>query len=289
VAISVSEWVWEHSESSHGSRLVLLAIARAIREDRVADGAWPSVAWLAGKTRLKERAVHLAIADLEKLGELRIVRNAGPKGCNLYHIVMVGTPAKFAPLQNLHPAENAGVQKTPPGASPQAEVREGAKNAPPAENAGVQKTPPGGAKNAPNKEVEPENSLSESSTYTDTRHADALFGAPEPQRGKRKATRAPASRIPDGFVVTPEMRDWAREKIPGYDIDAETEVFIDYWRGRGDARALKADWAATWRNWMRDNSKRPGPAVTGSRRAGHAPYRNPSDQSDYDLGFTDGR
>lgn len=156
MAISAWQWVLDHSESAHASRLVLLAIADDIREDRISDGAWPSVQRLMTRTRLKERAVQMAIADLEKLGELRVARNAGPKGCNLYHIVFPRTPAKYAPPQNMHPAEDAPPQSLRGDEFPQADGQKGANNAPPAENAGAQNLRDRGAKSAPEPDIEPE-------------------------------------------------------------------------------------------------------------------------------------
>lgn len=50
------------------------------------------------------------------------------------------------------------------------------------------------------------------------------------------------------FEVTEKMREWAREKVPGVDIESETEKFVDYWLAHGKRMA---DWTATWRNWMR--------------------------------------
>lgn len=88
----------------------------------------------------------------------------------------------------------------------------------------------------------------------------ALFGAskatkPAAKRGKA----ASGTRIPDDFAIDADMCKWAAEKIPGFDIDAETEIFIDYWRQRADSGALKADWIATWRTWMRRSAKNAPP------------------------------
>lgn len=98
--------------------------------------------------------------------------------------------------------------------------------------------------------------------------------APPPKPAKRRATR-----IPDDFTVTPEMRQWAAEHTPGVDIDHETAKFRDHAHANG--RTLK-DWTAGWRNWMRNAAKwQPGQrpplrAVSG----GHQPYRNPVDYGD---------
>lgn len=139
MAISVSTWVWEHSESRHGARLVLLKIADSMRTE--AGWAWPSVKELCGKTKLTERAVRAAISELEILGELEVQRNAAAGGCSRYRIraypckdctcIFCTPPANFAPpqsslLDGLEGADIAG-----------------------ADIAGVQKTTLGGANSAP--------------------------------------------------------------------------------------------------------------------------------------------
>lgn len=61
----------------------------------------------------------------------------------------------------------------------------------------------------------------------------------------------PAARkkkIPSPFLLTSEMRSWAAVSAPGVDLKTETEKFVDYWRGEAKT---KADWPATWRNWIR--------------------------------------
>lgn len=59
------------------------------------------------------------------------------------------------------------------------------------------------------------------------------------------------TRIPDHFAADDKMRAWAAKDAPAIDISEETERFVDYWRGRSGQIAIKADWPATWRNWMR--------------------------------------
>lgn len=66
----------------------------------------------------------------------------------------------------------------------------------------------------------------------------------EPSRG-----RAPASRIPDDFLLTPERRQFAEKEnlIPERTFDA----FRDYWVSLHGSKGLKLDWDATWRGWCR--------------------------------------
>lgn len=63
---------------------------------------------------------------------------------------------------------------------------------------------------------------------------------PEP-KAKRKTG------LPEPFNVSGEMRKWAVERAPAVILINETEKFVNYWRGNG---GTKADWIATWRNWM---------------------------------------
>lgn len=59
------------------------------------------------------------------------------------------------------------------------------------------------------------------------------------------------SRIREPFTISDEMRSWAATELQGFNVDAETTIFVDYWRAAAGARAVKADWVATWRLWMR--------------------------------------
>lgn len=76
-----------------------------------------------------------------------------------------------------------------------------------------------------------------------------------PASGRKRATR-----IPDDFRVTAEMVAWARENTPDVEGRYETEKFIDYWASKSGKDATKTDWERTWRNWMRKEQERVGPA-----------------------------
>lgn len=62
-----------------------------------------------------------------------------------------------------------------------------------------------------------------------------------------KATRATS--LPDDFVVTEEMTNWAfAEQFTYQDIKEQAALFRDHYKSNG--KPMK-DWLATWRNWMR--------------------------------------
>lgn len=73
-----------------------------------------------------------------------------------------------------------------------------------------------------------------------------------------KTKRKPAAKktkIPDQFMVSAEMRQWAAERCPAVDLRLTTEKFVNYWRAEAKT---KADWPATWRNWMLSEQEKAG-------------------------------
>lgn len=82
VSIQAMGWVLGHSQSEGSDRLVLLAIANHAD----ADGglAFPSVAMIGEEARVDRATVFRALARLEQLGELEIVRGRGRGMRNTY-------------------------------------------------------------------------------------------------------------------------------------------------------------------------------------------------------------
>ncbi len=68
----------------------------------------------------------------------------------------------------------------------------------------------------------------------------AVVTAPKPKRKTKSA-------LPNPFLLSTDMAKWARERAPAADLNLETEKFCNHWRAKGETRA---DWHATWRNWM---------------------------------------
>lgn len=68
------------------------------------------------------------------------------------------------------------------------------------------------------------------------------------------------SRLPDNFIM-PD--DWLqigkglRPELHDTEIKLAADSFIDYWHSATGAKACKADWLATWRNWIRSHWVKP--------------------------------
>lgn len=94
--------VWERSKHEGTSLLMLLAIADFADD---AGHAYPAVRTLAAKCRCGERNTQTILARLRKSGELEIRANEGPKGTNLYRVVLAEGVQKTAPLKNSAPVQ----------------------------------------------------------------------------------------------------------------------------------------------------------------------------------------
>lgn len=87
----------------------------------------------------------------------------------------------------------------------------------------------------------------------------------EPKGSPKKASRLPADwRLPRAWG------EWAlAEKLPEPDVRLEADKFRDYWHGESGQKAVKLDWLAVWRNWVRKaiadrrRAYRPMPSSTG--------------------------
>lgn len=105
---------------------------------------------------------------------------------------------------------------------------------------------------------------------------------------KTKATRG--TRIPADFTPSAEMVEWAKEKHPGVDLLTATDNFVDYWTAKAGAGATKADWAATWRVWIRNEAGRRSSGFKASPTALKGSqggvYRTPAQQAAHERGMS---
>lgn len=65
----------------------------------------------------------------------------------------------------------------------------------------------------------------------------------------KKITRG--SRIPDDWE--PDVSFALGEGLTDHDVKVEADKFRDYWIGKAGKDGVKANWNATWRNWIRNS------------------------------------
>jgi len=68
---------------------------------------------------------------------------------------------------------------------------------------------------------------------------------------KSKAPRKRGCRIPDDWKPDEVLVSWALIENPGIDLKKTIDSFTDYWRAKAGSAAVKLDWDATFRNWVR--------------------------------------
>ncbi len=69
-----------------------------------------------------------------------------------------------------------------------------------------------------------------------------------------RASPARGTRLSADWVLPSAWAEWARRECPDWTrerIQRVAEQFRDYWLAKAGADACKADWQATWRNWVR--------------------------------------
>lgn len=74
---------------------------------------------------------------------------------------------------------------------------------------------------------------------------------PSPIQKQEKPASPTGSRLPADWSLPADWKDWATKERPDVNAEREAASFADYWHGKPGADARKADWLATWRNWIR--------------------------------------
>ena len=99
--------VWDKSAHTGTDLLMLLALADYSDDD---GNSYPAVASLARKCRMKSRNANYVIKALQDSGELKVLKNEGPRGTNRYRIMLAQLGAskalqRVAPLQAIAPLQ----------------------------------------------------------------------------------------------------------------------------------------------------------------------------------------
>lgn len=71
------------------------------------------------------------------------------------------------------------------------------------------------------------------------------------QTPERVETRR-GSRLPPDWRMSPDQEAYCRENRPDLSPVKTAERFRDYWVSKAGKDAVKLDWDATWRNWVRN-------------------------------------
>lgn len=82
------------------------------------------------------------------------------------------------------------------------------------------------------------------------------------------------TRIATDWSLTDAEKSFAKQEgFSDWEIQREAQKFRDYWTAAAGSKAVKLDWTATWRQWIRSGAERAGktPAPSSSAPAANAP------------------
>ncbi|WP_198407106.1 hypothetical protein [Nocardia terpenica] len=89
------------------------------------------------------------------------------------------------------------------------------------------------------------------SALPDPTRPDPVPKGTTPREPRTTGAAARGHRLPEGWQPGEDVIAAMRAECPHVDLRAEHTKFVDYWRSQPGAKARKADWDATWRNWIR--------------------------------------
>lgn len=110
-------------------------------------------------------------------------------------------------------------------------------------------------------DIEEETKVDKPEIELDSVGATPVDGASEaasplasPTQPADKQDKAKGTRLAVDWVLPKRWGEWAlqeRQDLTAVDVRREAACFADHWHGKAGAAARKADWEATWRNWIR--------------------------------------
>jgi len=112
--------------------------------------------------------------------------------------------------------------------------------------------------------------------------SQGVTGDKVPRENKNIRSSRRGTRIGDDWSPSPPERELAKQEgFSDSEIDREALRFRDYWTAASGAKAVKHDWAATWRNWVRNAADKLGRApkipATATISSGKQKYYAPAD------------
>ena len=80
-----------------------------------------------------------------------------------------------------------------------------------------------------------------------------------PEKREPKKNHAPATRLPADWTPSVDDLAFCNANRPDLNTGTVADSFRDYWIAAPGAKGRKADWPATWRNWVRNQRQANAP------------------------------
>ena len=262
MSINKSSWAWSTHVGAASVKSVLVAMAECANSKTLM--AFPSIAHLCEMTELNRKTI---ISSLSALVSMGLIEDTGSKtGATLQIVVyrlLVGNSPKSGTVKSYGNSARSGTV-------PETEQYQNVAETVPL----LRETVPllrGNSTRSGTRIPEgslsiPEGSLIErGGTLKNQQQDEHREVSAKPPPAQRKATNLPADwSLPDDYLqwALTERTDWTDSHAK-----LTAQIFADYWHGKGGKDARKADWFATWRNWVRrENSLTSKPKPTQPKR-----------------------
>lgn len=228
---------------------VLEAIACFVNEKEPSVGCYPSLETIMRVSRKSKPTVRAAIKALREKGFLSFEQEAGEK--RIYYLNLDLLPEAE---QKVNRVNNLTDEKSSPGkeVNPVKNFTEEGQKVYP--EGGKELTPEGDKNFTPKREEIREieqgsrtrNSLPAQAPWETDHFDNTVKKIEKPKRqATDKGSRLSITELPD------DWKAFAEQEEPDLDPKRLFENFHDYWNGLSGAKAIKKDWTATWRNFVR--------------------------------------
>jgi DNA-binding MarR family transcriptional regulator len=209
---------WEQDLPS-GPKFVLVALSDQSNDNGV---CWPSIPQIAKRCGLDVRSVSRSLAKLEQMGliERDVLQGRG----TTYRLVFINQSAE-TPLTNCHATPDK-LSSLPLTNCPE-----------PLTNCHA----------TPDK-------LSSKPSVTISNHQEQgklrVSQEPPQQEKQQRGSRLPADWNPSDVDF-----QFCKTERPDLDPEKTADRFRDYWISQPGAKGIKLNWPATWRNWVRNETR----------------------------------
>lgn len=231
--------VWDGFPGGGSELLALLALADWSDDEGC---CFPSMASIGRKIRLSEKQARRVVHSLEEAGFLRVT--GGQTGGGMSRRYQIALDRLTPPAGGRAPTDG----RVPAGVPNPSRPREG--------------TPPTHGRRTVSEPSKNRQEDGDKPTVTGK--------AVSADTGK-KSSAAKGSRLPADWQLPKAWGEWALQEAPTWapeQVRKVAERFRDYWIAKPGREGFKADWLATWRNWVRREAERTSAAPARSQPVG---------------------
>lgn len=254
MSYDAERWARSQKVGNASAKFVLIELASAL--NRNDSECYPSIDTLEEVTELNRKTVIASTKLLEEKGFIKKRRTFENGKQRIYYSFPMFNPSEWALKQS---SKNGTLESTENGTLLDQSTKSGTFQS--TENGTTESTKNGTHESTVfgpvtrNKNKEKEQGIGTGSVAPSPDHfpdATKKIEEPKPKRTTTdRGSRLTITELPD------DWKAFAEQEAPDLDPIRLFDDFHDYWTGLSGAKAIKKDWAATWRNYVRSFKNAP--------------------------------